>query len=105
MNDSDAKTKCFIFDNSSVHWNDETANYMRQAGFRWIIIPPYSPQLNACEKIIELIKTKLRSHWIRNKPLNLRIMKKIGDEINENFCKGWIESAKVKNLPETQVLQ
>ena len=67
MDDIDAKTTGFIFDNSSVHWNDETANYMRQAGFRWISIPLYSPQLNACEKIIALIKTKLTSYWIRNK--------------------------------------
>ena len=34
MEGSDVKTTCYIFDNSSVHWNDETANYMQQAGFR-----------------------------------------------------------------------
>ena len=94
--DSDAKTTCFIFDNSSVNWNDETANYMWQTGFRWISIPPYSPQLNVCEKITAPIKTKLNSHWIRNKPLNLSIMKKIVDEINENVCKGWVDSVKVE---------
>ena len=69
---------------------------MKYAGFRWISIFPYSSQLNACEKIIAVIKAKPKFHWICNQPLNLSIMKKIIDEVNENVCKGWVESARAK---------
>ena len=88
------KPACFIFDNSSVHTNTDIKNFSEKAGIRWITIPPYSPQLNPCEKIIAIIKTKLRSYWIDGRPLNLSIMKKIIDEIDKSIWRGWIKSAK-----------
>ena len=90
------KPACFIFDNSSVHTNTDIKNFSEKAGIRWITIPPYSPQLNPCEKIIAIIKTKLRSYWIDGRPLNLSIMKKIIDEIDESIWRGWIKSAKLE---------
>ena len=68
------KPACFIFYNSSVHTNTDIKIFSEKAVIRWITIPPYSPQLNSCEKIIAIIKTKLRSCWIRGRPLNLNIM-------------------------------
>ena len=93
---NNTKQTCFIFDNSSIHSNTKIKDYWDKAGLRWITIPPYSPQLNPCEKIIAVIKTKLRSYWVRDESLNLRIVKKIIDEIDENIWKGWIEAAKIE---------
>ena len=90
------RNPCYIFDNSSVHWNNETAEFIKSAGLKWISIPPYSPQLNACEKIIAFVKGKLKAHWIRDKPLNLSIMKRIIDQIDEKIWKGWFEASKIE---------
>jgi hypothetical protein len=46
-------------------------------------IPPYSPQLNAAEVIIGVIKGKLRKAWLEAKPLSLRLVRKILDEITD----------------------
>ena len=96
MDSRNMKNACLIFDNSSVHTNAEIVDFSLKGGLRWITIPPYSPQLNPCEKIIAVIKKKLKTHWLRDEPLNLNIMKKIIDEVDENTWRGWIESAKIE---------
>ena len=94
MDSFNTKNICLIFDNSSVHTNSEIVDFSLKYSIRWITIPPYSPQLNPWEKIIANIKTKLKSLWLRNEPLNLNIMKKVIDEVGESTWRGWIESAK-----------
>ena len=73
----------FYFDNSKVHWNDEIPGTVKKLGLRWITIHPYSPQLNDWEKIIAVIKTKLKINWLQNKSLSLTLLKRIIDEIDQ----------------------
>ena len=55
-----------IFDNASIPLTTNWIKLMRKIGWRWISIPPYSPQLNAAEKFIAVIKHKLKSEWINS---------------------------------------
>ena len=54
------KNPVIIWDNVSRHTWKETSEFMAKLGTKWVTITPYSPELNAAEKIIGYIKNKLR---------------------------------------------
>ena len=95
----------FIFDNSKVHCNEPSQNFMKKYGIRWISIPPYSPQLNPAEKIIGVIKKKKKESWIDSKPLNLQLVKRIVDEISEETWSGWILSSRNESFKKIKVFR
>ena len=86
----------FILDNSSVHVNSKSRKFMDESNIRWVSIPPYSPQLNAAEKLIASIKSKIKCCWIEGRTLNLNIIKQIIDEMTTNSWKRWIESSRLE---------
>ena len=55
---------------------------MTKRGIPCITSPPYSPQLNAAEKVIALIKSKLRNEWIRGRGMSMGLIKNIVDDIS-----------------------
>ena len=57
---SDDPKSWFIMDNSSVHKNEHVIKTVENQRIRCITIPFYSPQLNAAEKIIAVLKAKIR---------------------------------------------
>ena len=84
----------FIMDNSQVHWSNEWRDFMKKLNIKCITIPPYSPQLNAAEKLIGLIKGRLRKSWLRDKPLNLNLLKEIIDGISTDSWEKFIKSSR-----------
>ena len=84
------KNPVIILDNASLHTWRDSAELMKKSKIKCISITPYSPQLNAAEKMITIIKNKIRKEWIKNKPMSIRLFKTIVDEINENSWKRWI---------------
>ena len=65
--DSDTKNIFLIFDNARIHCCKDNQEFMVRSGMRWLRIPHYSPQLNAAEKAIDLIKVKLKKAWLEKK--------------------------------------
>ena len=55
---------------------------MKQVGILCITIPLFNPQLNAADKAIALIKSKLRSRRTGQAPINLSLIKTIIDCID-----------------------
>ena len=54
-------SKVFIVaDNWVFHRTDLIRQFFTQAKLRWLFIPPYSPELNAWEKLINFIKSKVK---------------------------------------------
>ena len=94
----------FIMDNSPIHCSIERKDFMKNSKVRWITIPPYSPQLNAAEKLIGLVKVKLLQKWVRNKPLSLKLAKSIIDEISEDSCQKWINSSREETFKKMKIL-
>ena len=60
-----------ILDNASIHLTANSLKLIRKIEWKWKGIPPYSPQLNAAEYFIAVIKHKLKSEWINSKVLSL----------------------------------
>ena len=84
----------FIMDNSQVHWSNEWRDFMEKLNIKCITIPSYSPHLNVAEKLIGLIKGRLRKSWQRDKPLNLNLLKEIIDGISTDSWEKCIKSSR-----------
>ena len=55
---SDDPKAWFIMNKSSVHKNEHVIKTVENQRIRCITIPPYSPQLNAAEKTIAILKPR-----------------------------------------------
>nr|WP_297767652.1 IS630 family transposase [uncultured Roseovarius sp.] len=49
-----------VLDNLATHKNAKAANAMRDAGFWFLFLPPYSPDLNPIEMVFSKLKAHLR---------------------------------------------
>ena len=93
-----AKDPVIIWDNASLHvWKDST-EFMVKRGIRCVTIAPCSPQLNPVEKVIGLIKNKLREAWINNQQLSIKLFREILDMITSEAWKGLINSSRIEAL-------
>ena len=85
-----------VLDNASLHKSKDTIKFIRKNSIKLISIPPYSPQLNAAEKMIALIKSKLRKSWIENELRSLKLIKRIVDGINSESWESWFKSSRIE---------
>ena len=99
------KDPVIICDNASLHIWKESAEFMLKHGIKWVTITPYSPQLNAAEKIIGFIKNKLREAWLNGKPLSIAILKQILDKITPEIWNGWIKSSKTEIMNKMKIFK
>jgi hypothetical protein len=79
-----------------VHIKRNSSKFIVTNGVRYLIIPPYSPQLNAEDNIIANVKQKFWRRWLNGKEFNLTAMQDIVDEIGEEACKGCIRASEVE---------
>ena len=95
----------FIFDNSSLHRSKEFLKFARNKGVRCLAIPPYTPQLNAAEKTIVCIKSKLKEHWAASKLLSLGLIKTIIYNITSGTWEKWVRSTMLETLKTLKVMK
>ena len=85
-----------VFDNSKIHSIKISTKFIEKHSIKWLTIPPYSPQLNPAEKIIGMIKSKIRSASTKNKQLSLSLVKQIVDDTTEETWMKWILSSRME---------
>ena len=51
-----------LCDNATIHKAKQVRNYLESSKILMVTIPPYSPTLNAAEKIILAIKEKIKRY-------------------------------------------
>jgi len=79
-----------VMDNASNHKNIAIANMITERGYRYIYLPPYSPELNPIEQFWSVLKSKLkRSKLLEKETLSLRI-KEASREIELSSIQGFI---------------
>ena len=96
---------CIIFDNSSVHTNGDSAKFISAKKIKWVTITPYSSQLNPAEKLIALVKNRLKQCWLNEKSLSLGCVKKIIDEISDEEIIGWIRASRTETFSKMKLLK
>ena len=55
----DSKRFIIIYDNSNIHTGSDIKDFISESKLRTISIPPSTPMLNSCEKLISSVKSKL----------------------------------------------
>ena len=93
-----------IMDNASLHKWQETIKFLEKKRAKLKTITPYSPQLNAAEKMIALIKARLKKFWIQNKVLDLKLMKTIVDKVDSNSWERCIKSSRIEVFHKMKTL-
>ena len=72
---------------------------------RWITIPTYTPQLNPTEKIIAVIKSKIRKQWMDSKIMSFNKIKEIVDEISKETWEKWIKSRMLESYKYSMLMK
>lgn len=58
----------FVVDNASIHFGGETRPYLTRIlnhhGVRYLFLPTYSPELNPCELVFNVVKQYIRNHRV-----------------------------------------
>ena len=79
-----------IWDNSKVHVAKHVQEYLYKSKVWAITIPPYWPFINAWEKLILIIKNRVRKNERKGINISLQTFKKMIDEISEDELRSWI---------------
>ena len=58
---------CFIVDNSSVYWSDDTMKYLKETNWSWLFLPQYTPEFIP----VELFFCHLKRLVLSRKPQNM----------------------------------
>ena len=89
INDSYA----FIWDNCKIHVSKEVQDYLGNNKLWLITIPAYCPFVNAWEKLILIIKSRVRMEERKGKVVNLQMFKKFIDSIKSWELQKWISES------------
>ena len=103
--EEESMSPLMFFGNSSVHSNNEATKFMAKRGIPCITIPPYSPRLNAPEKVIALIKSKLQNEWIRGRWMGMGLIQKIVGNITPEQCNQLVKSSRIEVLKNMKILK
>ncbi|KAG1285866.1 hypothetical protein G6F62_011781 [Rhizopus arrhizus] len=87
-----------VMDNAPIHSSTDIGKYINSRGYRYVYLPPYSPELNPIEQFWSLVKSKVK----RNKFLEKEsLMTRIGEACDSLYLsdfKGFVShSAKCFN--------
>ena len=91
-----------------IHHSTVAKNFKKFANenkVRWITIPTYTPQLNPAEKIIAVIKSKIRKQWMDSKIMSLNKIKEIVDEISKETWEKWIKSSMLESYKYSMLMK
>ena len=82
-----------IWDNARIHVSNNIQEFLKEQRLCLITIPAYSPVLNAAEKIILNIKSRIRKNEREGKIVSLVAIRRIIDSISQAELKGWIKAS------------
>ena len=91
-----------------IHHSTVAKNFKKFANeneVRWITIPTYTPQLNPAEKIIAVIKSKIRKQWMDSKIMSLNKIKEIVDKISKETWEKWIKSSMLESYKYSMLMK
>ena len=86
---------CMIMDNAALHKSKAVVEGIQRDGIRWVTITPYSPQLNAAEKIIAVLKYKMKKVIVSGRSLSLSRIKEIIDTVSSRTWRRWVEESQL----------
>lgn len=69
------KGHCLVMDNAPIHNSADIGKYINSRGYRFVYLPPYSPELNPIEQFWSVVKSKIvkRNKFLEKESLMTRI--------------------------------
>ncbi len=86
------KDAVIVMDNMRSHHAKNVKAVLEQSGFKYMYLPPYSPDLNPIEKLWSKIKAFLRKEKIRIAPDLPDAIQRAFATICVSDCQGWFSS-------------
>ena len=63
-----------VMDDAPIHSSTDIGKYINSRGYRYVYLPPYSPELNAIEQFWSVVKSKVkRNKFLEKESLMTRI--------------------------------
>jgi transposase len=87
-----------IVDNATTHKAKEVHKLLRSLKLWLVTIPPYNPHLNPCEKLIQVIKSMVRTRQKRGYMITLKTFQNVIDELDEAELIKTIVSSRQESL-------
>lgn len=56
-----------VMDNAPIHGSVDIGRYIRSRGYRYVYLPPYSPELNPIEQFWSVVKSKVKRHKLKKR--------------------------------------
>jgi hypothetical protein len=70
----DMKGHYLVMDNAPIHSSSNIGKYINSRGYRYVYLPPYSPELNPIEQFWSVVKSKVkRNKFLEKESLMTRI--------------------------------
>ena len=96
---------CIIMDNAALHKSKAVVEGIQRDGIRWVTITPYSPQLNAAEKMIAVLKSKMKQVIVSGRSLSLSRIKEFIDTVSSRTCRRWVEVSQLEVYHKLQQIK
>ena len=87
-----------VFDNAPIHKANHIKKLLVDANITIITITPYEPSLNAAEKLILAIKSKIKTRQYQGKMMSLASVKAVADEVSNIRLSGLVEATFKESL-------
>ena len=78
---------------------------IQRDGIRSVTITHYSPLLNAAEKMIAVLKSKMKQVIVSGRSLSLNRIKDIIDAVSSRTCRRWVEESQFEVYHKLQQMK
>jgi transposase len=83
-----------VLDNLAVHHCPEFLDILEAKGYRWVFLPPYSPEWNPIENLFSQLKAILRRSGLTDRDLPMTtIINYLASSIPTEDCTNYIRHA------------
>ena len=95
-----------VADNWMFHRTNKVLSFFKKEKIKWLFIPPYIPEINPCEKLINMIKEYVKSQasqqryekfYHRFRIIYLKTIEKAVDSVERKYWIGFVR----KSIEET----
>ena len=82
--------RIIVADNVPFHKKQEVREVIEEAGHTYLLLPPYSPHLNASEWVFGNVKSRVRREELRDHGTLVGAMEASVEAVTPEMCRGWI---------------
>ncbi|KAG1135061.1 hypothetical protein G6F37_007927 [Rhizopus arrhizus] len=83
------KGQYLIMDNAPIHTGKISSEMIKEHGYKYIYLPPYSPELNSIEQFWSVVKSSVKRKFILKKDTIPQIIADASNQVAQSSFKGF----------------